>query len=87
MDLCLAETDEEAELRAAEEHRNTRRYFTCRSIKHLHPDCPLVKTGQDSSSRTPVVWYDAGKRRLPEGSGRPSREKPGYVEPLGGSGE
>ena len=87
MDLCLAETDEEAELRDVKEHRNTRRCFTCGSINNLHPNCPLLKTGQDSSSQTLVVWYDAGKRGLPEGSGRPSREEIGSVEPLGGSGE
>ena len=41
MDLSLAETDEEAELRAVEQHQNIRRCFTCGSTKHLRPNCPL----------------------------------------------
>ena len=46
MDLTLAETDVEAELQAIEQHRNIRRCFTCRSTKHLRPNCPLRRARQ-----------------------------------------
>ena len=50
MDLSLDETDEEAELRAAEQHRNIRRYFTCGSTKELRPNFPLRRARRATSS-------------------------------------
>ena len=50
MGLSLAETNEEAELRAVEQHRNIRRYFTCGSTKELLPNFPLSRAHQATSS-------------------------------------
>ena len=68
MDLSLAETDEEAGLRAVEQHRNIRRYFTCRSTKELLPNFPLSRARQATSGRTPAANQNPGTVRENVGS-------------------
>ena len=55
MNLNLAETDEEAELRAVEQHRNIRRCFTCGRTKHLRPNSPSSRARMATSDRTPAA--------------------------------
>uniref|UniRef100_M4BIV5 Uncharacterized protein n=1 Tax=Hyaloperonospora arabidopsidis (strain Emoy2) TaxID=559515 RepID=M4BIV5_HYAAE len=50
MDLSLAETDEEAELRAVEQHRNIRRCFTARQATSGRTPA----ANQKSAPRSPV---------------------------------
>uniref|UniRef100_M4B1F8 Uncharacterized protein n=1 Tax=Hyaloperonospora arabidopsidis (strain Emoy2) TaxID=559515 RepID=M4B1F8_HYAAE len=63
MDLSLAETDEEAEIRAIEQHRNIRRCFTCGSSKQLRANCPLLRASQATSGRTPAANQKYGTVR------------------------
>ena len=53
--LSIAVTNEEAELRSVERHRNIRRYFTCGSTKHLRPNYPLHRSRQATSGRAPAA--------------------------------
>ena len=90
MDLSLAETDKEAELRDIEQHRNIRRCFSCGSTNHLRHN--VLNTGHPRLLQVEIppltrILVQCGKLRLPVGAGRSAGKEIGSVEPLGGNGE
>ena len=85
-DLSLAETGEEAELQAVEQHRT----FDNASRTEAESTCDLIalyaghaKLFKPNFRLYPEVWHGAGKRRIPVGIGRLDGEELGSVEPLG----
>ena len=60
MDLSLAKTNKEAELRAVEQHLNICRCFTCGSKTLLRPNYHLRKARQASSIQNPEDTHNPG---------------------------
>ena len=90
-DLCLAETNEEAELRTVE---NNIAIFDDVSYKEPKIICTLivlyvrhVRLLRSYLRHEPEFWYGAVKRILSVGAGSPAREALCFVEPLGGISE
>ena len=61
MDLRNAE--DEAELHVAEQRQEGRRWYTCRSTKHLRPTCPFRKQRPTPMGRNPSPNYQPGMER------------------------